>query len=62
MGRVLHGNARATPRIREAVQNSNKSLSELARLYNLTPNTVSKWAKRKTIQDGMSGGNRSFVL
>ena len=42
----LHRNARTTPAIRTAIQQSSLSISELARQFNLTPNTVRKWKNR----------------
>lgn len=59
MASILHGNAKTTPRIRKEIQNANKSISELARIYHLTPKTISKWKAATTVEDGLSGGNRS---
>ena len=59
MASILHGNAKTTPRIRAEIQNANKSITELAKRYHLTPKTVSKWKNATTVEDGLSGGNRS---
>lgn len=42
----LHRNARTTPAIRASIQQSSLSIAELARQFNLTPNTVRKWKRR----------------
>ena len=56
----LHKNARTTPAIRSAIQQSCLSISELARQFNLTPNTVRKWKKRPEgeVQDASSKPKR----
>lgn len=59
MASILYGNAKTTPRIRKKIQNANASISELAKLYYLSPKTVNKLKSAKTIEDGLSGGNRS---
>ncbi len=46
MASILHGNATTTPRIRKEIQNSSASISELAKIYHLTPKTIRKWGKR----------------
>ena len=55
MEQVLHGNARTTPAIRRAIQNSQKSLQSLAKLYNINPKTVAKWRNRCTTTDDTMG-------
>jgi transposase InsO family protein/transposase-like protein len=49
----LHRNARTTPAIRRAIQQSSLSICELAQQFNLAPNTVRKWKRRPTdeVQD-----------
>lgn len=37
MASILHGNAKTMPQIRKEIQNSNASISELAKIYHLTP-------------------------
>lgn len=39
---ILHGNAKTTPRVRKEIQNANKSIFELAKIYHPTPKTISK--------------------
>lgn len=51
MGHVLHGCARTTLAIRRELQNSKKSVRELAHEYNITENTVRKWRSRDTVED-----------
>ena len=52
----LHRNARTTPAIRTAIQQSSLSICALARQFNLTPNTVRKWKRRPNneVQDASS--------
>ena len=56
----LHRNARTTPAIRSSIQQSSLSISELARQFNLTPNTVRKWKRRPAgdVQDASSKPQR----
>jgi transposase InsO family protein len=51
MGHILHGSARTTPKIRRELQNSQKSVKELALEYNITQNTVRKWRSRESVTD-----------
>ena len=51
MGHILHGSARTTPQTRRELQNSKKSVKELALKYNITENTVRKWQSRDTVED-----------
>lgn len=37
MGHILHGSARTTPKTRRELQNSQKSVKELALEYNINP-------------------------
>jgi hypothetical protein len=51
MASVLHGSARATPRIRAELQASNDRARALAARYGLNAKTVCKWRKRTTTAD-----------
>ena len=51
MGHILHGSARTTPKTRRELQNSQKSVKELALEYNITQNTVRKWRSRESVTD-----------
>jgi transposase-like protein len=52
MTQALHSQARTTHLIREEIKNSNLSQAELARLYNVTQQTIRKWKDRDTPLDG----------
>ncbi|NET71366.1 MAG: hypothetical protein F6K62_10675 [Sphaerospermopsis sp. SIO1G2] len=60
----LHRNARTTPAIRQAIQQSSLSVSALARQFNLTPNTVRKWKRRPKgeVQDMSSRPQRMHTI
>ena len=45
MGSILHPNAKATPKIREEIQDSTQSYANLAKKYHLNIKTVQKWKK-----------------
>lgn len=64
MGRVLHGSARTTPRLRAELQASQESTRSLAARYGLNPKTVAKWRARTTTADAPMGPKsvRSTVL
>ena len=64
MGQILHGSAKTTEVTRRAIQNSQESIAALARRYDVTPATVSKWRKRKFVHDAKMGPKnpRSSVL
>lgn len=64
MGQLLHGSARTTAAVRQAIQHSQESIVALAARYDLTPPTVAKWKKRAFIQDAPMGPKqpRSTVL
>lgn len=47
----LHANATTTPEMREFIQNSDLSVSELSRILNISEATVRKWRKRKSTED-----------
>lgn len=55
MEQVLHGSARATPAVRQAIQASSESLVKLGIRYGLNPKTVAKWRQRPTTQDAPMG-------
>ena len=46
MGQILHPRATTTERIRKEIQDSEKGISYLARLYHLDRKTVRKWKER----------------
>ena len=47
----LHANATTTPEMREFIQNSDLSTSELAKILNISEATVRKWRKRNSVED-----------
>jgi transposase len=51
-----HANAKTTPAIRYAIQTAPPQMTntELARRFNISPTTVSRWRKRQTIMDRSS--------
>src|SRR5574337_2130 len=54
----LHKNATTTPAIREAIQKATGSDYELARQFNVCRDTIRKWRKRDTVQDGSHTAHR----
>ena len=52
MTQALHSQARTTHLIREEIRNSTLSQAELARLYNVTRQTIRKWQDRDSPVDG----------
>jgi transcriptional regulator with XRE-family HTH domain len=52
MTQALHSQARTTHLIRQEIKNSKLSQAELARLYNVTRQTIRKWQDRETTLDG----------
>ena len=64
MGQVLHGSARTTAAVRQAIQHSQESLRVLARRHGINPKTVAKWKRRTSVQDERTGPKqpRSTVL
>ena len=48
----LHGNATTTPRIREYIQQSPKGERALAKELGLSRDTVRRWKKKGTTEDG----------
>jgi len=55
MEQVLHGSARTTPAVRQAIQASSESLAILAARHGIDPKTVAKWRSRATTQDAPMG-------
>ena len=55
MGQVRHGSATTTHAVRAAIQRSQSSLATLSRELGINPKTVSKWRKRKTVEDLKTG-------
>lgn len=51
MTQALHSQARTTHLIREEIRNSTLPQAELARLYNVTRQTIRKWQNRDTPED-----------
>lgn len=54
----LHKNATTTPAIREAIQKATGSDYELARQFNVTRDTIRRWRKRTSVQDGSHTAHR----
>ena len=52
MTQALHSQARTTHLIREEIRNSTLPQAELARLYNVTRQTIRKWQDRESPVDG----------
>ena len=52
MTQALHSQARTTHLIREEIKNSTLPQAELARLYNVTRQTIRKWQDRDSPVDG----------
>ena len=48
---AIHPRARTTPAIRKEIQESEESISELARKYNVSRNTIYKWKSRDSVKD-----------
>src|SRR4051812_20117039 len=51
MTQALHSQARTTHLIREEIRNSTLPQAELARIYNVTRQTIRKWQDRDTLED-----------
>ncbi|NDY94102.1 IS481 family transposase, partial [Ideonella livida] len=54
----LHKNATTTPATREAIQKATGSDYEVARQFGVSRDTVRKWRKRDTVQDGSHTAHR----
>ena len=52
MTQALHTQARTTHLIREEIKNSTLPQAELARIYNVTRQTIRKWQDRDSPADG----------
>lgn len=64
MGNIQHANAKTTPRVRQEIQESSETISELAARLSLNPKTISKWKNAGRTRDKKSGPTipRSTVL
>ncbi|MBB5611554.1 helix-turn-helix domain-containing protein, partial [Janthinobacterium sp. S3M3] len=51
MTQALHSRARTTHLIREEIKKSTLSQAELARLYNVSRQTIRKWQDRDSVDD-----------
>lgn len=61
MTQALHSQARTTHLIREEIRNSTLPQAELARLYNVTRQTIRKWQSRDTPQDKSHAPNKMYT-
>ncbi len=55
MGQILHGSAKTTIAVREAIQRSQATVKELSEQYDLNPKTVMKWKNRGFVHDAPMG-------
>ena len=55
MGQILHGSAKTTEAVRQAIQNSQESLRVLAQRYGINQKTVAKWKRRTSVRDLSTG-------
>lgn len=55
MGQVLHPRAKTTHAVRAAIQQSSKTLAEIAKEYGINIKTAHKWRKRSTVEDSPMG-------
>ena len=55
MGQVLHPTATTTHRTRKEIQESGKTLKEIAATYNISYGTARKWRNRAHVEDAVSG-------
>lgn len=64
MAQILHSCARTTEAVRREIQNSQESLKDTAKRYNITLTTARKWQKRDYAHDAPMGPKnpRSTVL
>lgn len=64
MGQVLHKRATTTHRIRAQIQQSQKTVVQLAAEFGINPKTVTKWKKRTSVEDMPMGKKevRSLAL
>jgi hypothetical protein len=61
MNQALHSRARTTHLIREEIRTSTLSQAELARLYNVTRQTICKWQDRESPADGSHCPNTMYT-
>lgn len=61
MTQALHSQARTTHLIREEIRNSTLPQAELARLYNVTRQTIRKWQSRDTPEDKSHAPNKMYT-
>ncbi len=61
MTQALHSQARTTHLIREEIRNSTLPQAELARLYNVTRQTIRKWQDRDTPEDKSHAPNKMYT-
>lgn len=61
MTQALHSQARATHLIREEIRNSTLPQAELARLYNVSRQTIRKWQSRDTPEDRSHAPNKMYT-
>ena len=61
MPQALHTQARTTHLIREEIRNSTLSQAELARLYNVTRQTIRKWQGRDSVEDRSHQPNTMYT-
>lgn len=61
MTQALHSQARTTHLIREEIRNSSLPQAELARLYNVTRQTIRKWQNRESPEDKSHVPNKMYM-
>lgn len=61
MPQALHSQARTTHLIREEIRNSTLPQAELARLYNVTRQTIRTWQNRDTPEDRSHAPNKMYT-
>jgi len=55
MGQILQGCATTTAALRRTIQNSQESLSAMAKRFHINVKTVAKWRKRTSVKDAPMG-------
>ena len=61
MTQALHSQARTTHLIREEIRNSTLPQAELARIYNVTRQTIRKWQNRDTPEDKSHAPDKMYT-
>ncbi|HBR0191882.1 TPA: IS481 family transposase, partial [Klebsiella pneumoniae] len=61
MTQALHSQARTTHLIREEIRNSTLPQAELARMYNVTRQTIRKWQNRESPEDKSHAPNKMYT-